>query len=73
MLLLAGARCQGRDSNYHAVTIQTSKYWSAGIHIMGFLRRKRHYGDRNLPQEAIAAGNYADNGLLETSNGPRLS
>jgi hypothetical protein len=51
---------------------QPPKYWSTDIIIADFLHGERHC-DQNLPQTAIAAGDYPCNGLLETSNGKRVS
>jgi hypothetical protein len=69
-LILPAAKGSKRISC--AANVQAPEYKLTAVFTDGFVRRKRHCGDRNLPQTATAAENHSGNGLLETSNGTCL-
>ena len=70
-LLLPAAK--GSHSNYRAANVQAPEYKLTAVCTGGFVRRKHPCGNRNLPQTATAAETFCSNGLLESSNGKRVS
>jgi hypothetical protein len=63
----------GSESLYRATIVQPPKRILTGVCADDFVRRKRPCGNQNQPQMATTAGNHSCNGLLETSNGKRVS
>ena len=64
---------QGSESRCRAAHVRAPQCRPTALCSGGIVQRKRACEGGNLPQTATLAGNHLRNGLIETSNGKRVS
>ena len=72
-LCFAVSAVNGSGSIYRAADVKRPNRKPTAMRASGFVQTKHNCGNRNQPQTTTGDGNHSYNGLLETSNGKRVS